>query len=96
MVIYKVTTLKMIQHEITVRNKKGIHARPASLIAQTAANFASKVYLIRGDDEINAKSIIGILTLGATYNSTLTIRVDGEDEKRAMKEMTALFERKLT
>ncbi|MFP4484112.1 MAG: HPr family phosphocarrier protein [Spirochaetaceae bacterium] len=82
----------MTEREITVRNRAGIHARPAALIVQTASKFDSTVMLRRDDDEINAKSIMGIITLGAGYNTTLTLAADGDDEVEAVEEIARLFE----
>lgn len=78
-----------------VMNKKGIHARPASLIVQTASAFKSSVYVVSDDGEINAKSIIGILTLGAAYKTEITFRIDGQDEEQALHAITQLFEKTL-
>ena len=56
----------MIEREVRVTNRAGIHARPAALIVQTASRFASKITLGKDSEEINAKSIMGIITLGTT------------------------------
>lgn len=82
----------MTEREITVRNRAGIHARPAALIVQTASKFDSTVMLRKEEEEINAKSIMGIITLGAGYNTTLTVRADGDDEGQAVDEISRLFE----
>jgi phosphocarrier protein len=82
----------MTEREITVRNRAGIHARPAALIVQTASKFDSTVMLRKDDEEINAKSIMGIITLGAGYNTTLTLTADGDDEADAVEEIARLFE----
>ncbi len=82
----------MTEREITVRNRAGIHARPAALIVQTASKFDSTVMLRKEEEEINAKSIMGIITLGAGYNTTLTVRAEGDDEAQAVDEISRLFE----
>lgn len=82
----------MTEREITVRNRAGIHARPAALIVQTASKFESTVMLRKDDEEINAKSIMGIITLGAGYNTTLMVTADGDDEAEAVEEISRLFE----
>jgi phosphocarrier protein len=79
---------------LTVRNRAGIHARPAALIAQTANKFASEILIERGDAVINAKSIMGVITMAAGYNTTLTLRATGSDEEAAVAAIYALFESK--
>jgi phosphocarrier protein len=82
----------MTEKEVTVRNRAGIHARPAALIVQTAGNYASEITFKKDSEEINAKSIMGIITLGAGYNSTIKIAADGEDESEAVEALARLFE----
>ena len=82
----------MIEKEITVTNRAGIHARPAAMIVQTASRYESKIMLGKDNEEINAKSIMGIITLGAGYDTVLKMRVDGPDEQEASDALAALFE----
>lgn len=82
----------MIEKMTVIRNRAGIHARPAALIVQTAGKFKSKIYLQKGDDRINAKSIMGIITLGAGYDSEIRIITDGEDEADAADAIDRLFQ----
>lgn len=82
----------MIEKEITVTNRAGIHARPAAMIVQTASRYESKIMLGKDNEEINAKSIMGIITLGAGYDTVLKMRVDGPDEQEAADALAALFE----
>lgn len=82
----------MKEQDVVVRNRAGIHARPAALIVQTAAQFASQIEFCTEHETINAKSIMGIITLGAGYNSTITIRAEGEDEDAAVESLATLFE----
>ncbi len=84
----------MIEKILTVRNRAGIHARPAALIAQTANKFSSEINLEREDATVNAKSIMGVITMAAGYNTTLTLKVDGTDEKDAADAIVKLFESK--
>lgn len=84
----------MTEKIVTVRNRAGIHARPAAIIAQTANKFTSEVMLARGDFEVNAKSIMGVITMAAGYNTQLTLRTDGPDEGEAAEALYALFESK--
>lgn len=84
----------MVEKILTVRNRAGIHARPAAIIAQTANKFNCEVMLSRGDTEVNAKSIMGVITMAAGYNTQLTLRADGKDEEEAARVLDALFESK--
>lgn len=84
----------MIEKILTVRNRAGIHARPAALIAQTANKFASEIIMEKNTTTVNAKSIMGVITMAAGYNMTLTLKVDGTDEKEAAEAIEKLFESK--
>ena len=84
----------MTEKLLTVRNRAGIHARPAALVAQTANKFASEILLEKDSATVNAKSIMGVITMAAGYNTTLTLRADGADEKEAVEAIYQLFESK--
>jgi phosphocarrier protein len=79
---------------VTIINRAGIHARPAAVLVQSAKDFSCNIYFEKGTDRINAKSIMGILTLAATYGTELKIIAEGEDEKEAVKAIVRLFESK--
>ena len=81
----------MLEQEIEVMNRSGLHTRPAALLVKLSSRFDCDVYLIRDEFEINAKSIIGVMTLAAEQGCKLTIRTDGEDEKEAMDGLLNLF-----
>ncbi len=82
----------MIQREVRVANRAGIHARPAAMIVQTASRFDSQIMLGKDSEEINAKSIMGIITLGAGYDTVLNLTVEGSDEQEAADAVATLFE----
>jgi phosphocarrier protein HPr len=84
----------MVECLVTIKNRAGIHARPAALIVQTASKFKSRVYLEKDGDRINGKSIMGIITLGASYNALIKILAEGEDENDAVESVKKLFENK--
>lgn len=84
----------MVEKILTVQNRAGIHARPAAIIAQTANKFQSEVILSREDAEVNAKSIMGVITMAAGYNTTLTLKVEGPDESECASAIQALFDSK--
>ncbi len=81
----------MIERDVTVRNKAGIHTRPASMVVRTASKFGADFYIRTDGYEINGKSIIGVMTLAAEQGATLTLMFDGEDEAAAVEAMTELF-----
>ena len=81
----------MVSQEVTIKNRAGIHARPAALLVQRANEYSSQILIKKGDNQINAKSIMGILALGASYNSVLELIVEGEDEIPALEALVALF-----
>ena len=82
----------MKEQEVTILNRAGIHARPAALIVQKASEFDSNILMEKDGNQINAKSIMGIITLGATHKSVIKIITEGSDEKEAMKAIVSLFE----
>jgi len=84
----------MTEQMVTIINRAGIHARPAAVLVQAAKDFSSNIYFEKGRDRINAKSIMGILTLAATYGTELNIIAEGEDEEQAVQTMVRLFETK--
>ena len=85
----------MVEKLLTVKNRAGIHARPAAIIAQTANKFECEVMLARDDTTVNAKSIMGVITMAAGYNTVLTLRTEGTDEKEAADAIEALFNSKV-
>ncbi len=84
----------MITKQVVIANRAGIHARPAAMIVKVANKFKSDITLAKDDDEINAKSIMGIITLAATYQTVLTLKADGEDEAEAVEAISKIFENK--
>jgi len=84
----------MVERAVTITNRAGIHARPAAVLVQAAKDFSSTIYFKKGNDKINAKSIMGILTLAAAYGTELIISAEGEDEEKAVETIAHLFEAK--
>ena len=82
----------MIELETTIRNRAGIHARPSALIAQASVKFSSRIFLEKAGNRINAKSIMGIITLAASFGSRIKIIAEGADETAAAEAIKALFE----
>ncbi|MDA3940896.1 MAG: HPr family phosphocarrier protein [Spirochaetia bacterium] len=82
----------MKQETVTINNRAGIHARPSALIVKTANEYDSEIFLELDDMKINAKSIMGIITLGANYKSIIQIIAEGNDEEKAVMALVKLFE----
>jgi phosphotransferase system HPr (HPr) family protein len=80
----------MAEIKLEIKNKVGLHARPASLFVQTANRFKSAITVINGDTSVNAKSILNVLTLGADKGSILTIKAEGEDAEQAIQAFVEL------
>ena len=84
----------LIEREVLIINRAGIHARPAAKLVQTASAFSSDIFLESGGERVNGKSIMGIITLGATYRTKVKIIADGSDERAAVGAMEELFARR--
>lgn len=84
-------TLAMIEKEFTVKNRLGLHARPAALFVQTTTKFKSSIKVRRYEQEVDGKSIMGLMMLAAEEGAKLTIRADGADEAGAIAALDKLF-----
>ncbi len=84
----------MTTRTVTILNRAGIHARPASMLVQTAEKYACSIWLEKEDVHINAKSIMNILTLEAVYKTELVVGADGPGEEEAVEELAKLFRNK--
>ena len=82
----------MVERSVTIRNTLGLHARPAALFVQAAARFASRITVSNNDEEVDGKSIMGVLMLAAGKGSIVTIRAEGEDSEDAVNTLVALVE----
>ncbi len=86
------TTMPSI--DIVITNKLGLHARAAAKLTQTAGRFQSEVYIARGPQRVNAKSIMGVMMLAAGLGVTVTVDAEGPDADAALEEIRRLFENK--
>jgi len=84
----------MVEREIVVSNKLGLHARASAKLVQLVQGFNSTVWLVAGGREVNAKSIMGVMMLAASIGTPLTLRAEGPDEDAALAAVAALFDRK--
>jgi phosphocarrier protein HPr len=81
----------MIEKTILIKNKQGLHARPAALFVQIANKFNSDITITKGRTKVNGKSIMGIMMLEAGAGSKVTIAVNGDDAEKAIKELEELL-----
>ncbi|MDA3850545.1 MAG: HPr family phosphocarrier protein [Spirochaetaceae bacterium] len=84
----------MVNEKVVVKNRAGLHARPASMIVQTASTFSSSIFFVKDNSRINAKSIMNLLTMGAAYNTEMVVEAQGDDEQDALQAIVSLFEKK--
>jgi phosphotransferase system HPr (HPr) family protein len=77
----------LIEKKLTIRNKQGLHARPAAIFVQIANKYESDIVVKKGRQEVNGKSIMGLLTLAAEKGTKLYIKTNGPDAKEAIEEL---------
>ena len=82
----------MIIREVTVQNTVGLHARPATFFIQKANTYKSSIWVEKDERRVNAKSLLGILSLGVTEGMTITLMADGVDEAAALKGLADMIE----
>lgn len=81
----------VVEKEVEIVNRLGLHARAAAKLVQTASAFRSRVLLVTDDEEVDAKSILGLLLLAAAQGTKLRVRCEGPDEEEALAAVTALI-----
>ncbi len=86
--------MNVVETQVVITNRVGLHARPARLLVQSAAQFQSRIQLQVGEKSANARSIVAVLKLSATLGDTLHIRAEGEDAQEAVRALTELIQRK--
>jgi len=84
----------MVERELQILNKNGLHARPAAEIVKTAARYKAEITISRDDLEVNGKSIMGVMMLAAEQGSTLRVKADGPDAEQAVNAIADLVARK--
>lgn len=83
----------MITREVTINNPVGLHARPATFFIQKANEFKSVIWVEKDDRRVNAKSLLGVLSLGIVKGTTISIIADGSDESLAVDTLADLIDR---
>ena len=86
----------MLMKETTVNNQVGLHARPATFFIQKANEFKSSIWVEKDDRRVNAKSLLGVLSLGIVKGTTINLIADGPDEEAAIKALVELIDSEFT
>ncbi len=81
----------MITREIKINNQVGLHARPATFFIQKANKYKSTIWIEKGERRVNAKSLLGVLSLGIVKDTTVTLSADGSDEADALDGLCELI-----
>ena len=81
----------MVSKEVVIQNEVGLHARPATYFIQKANEFKSGIWVEKEERRVNAKSLLGVLSLGIVKGTSITIIADGSDEEEAVTALTALI-----
>lgn len=84
----------MTERVFTIKNRLGLHARPAALFAREAGRHKCSVVVVKDGLEVSGKSVMGLMLLAAESGSKLTVKADGEDELAALDALANIFERK--
>ena len=82
-----------MKRNVKVELETGLHARPAALFVQTASRFASQIWIEKAEKKVNAKSIMGIMSLGVAKGNEVTIVAEGEDAEEALEALVILLEK---
>ena len=82
------------EHDVVIKNKLGIHARPAAMLVQLSNKFKSEIFITKDSMSVSGKSIMGVMTLAASRGTRLKIKAVGEDAEEAVKKIVTLFEQK--
>ena len=82
----------MISRDVTIKNNVGLHARPATFFIQKANSYKSSIWVEKEDYRVNAKSLLGVLSLGIVKGMTITLIADGNDEAAAIEGLAALVD----
>jgi phosphocarrier protein len=80
----------MLSEEVTISNRLGLHARPASKLVQVASTSKSEVYIVKDGRRVNCRSILGVMLLAADYGTGIRFEVSGEDEKDVLRRLREL------
>lgn len=82
----------MVKKEVIVENETGLHARPASVFVQEAENYEAEITISKGEEEANAKSIMGVMSLGVDEETKITIQAEGSEAEEAVNNLVELVQ----
>lgn len=82
----------IIQREFTIRNRQGLHARPAAMLVKLCNTFQSEIWVEKGDEQVNGKSIMGLMMLAANHGAVIKVTAEGTDAETAVERIGALIE----
>lgn len=80
----------MVEQNVVVRLETGLHARPAARFVQEANQYQSDIYIVKGNKKVNAKSIMGVMSLAVSQGTEITIIADGSDEEKAVEALVKI------
>jgi catabolite repression HPr-like protein len=83
----------VIEKKVVVNLETGLHARPAALFVQEASKFQSTIHVVKGDKKVNAKSIMGVMSLAVSKGTEITIIAEGKDAEQAVEALAAIVSR---
>ena len=81
----------MITKEVVINNQVGLHARPATFFIQKANSYKSSIWVVKDERKVNAKSLLGVLSIGIACGMTITLVADGDDEEAALDGLETLI-----
>jgi len=90
----RAATVQKIEKQVPIVNRLGLHARPAAMFVRIASRYRSEIWVSKEGEEVNGKSIMGLMMLAAGQGSKLRIRCEGLDAEKAMEELEALIHEK--
>jgi phosphocarrier protein HPr len=82
----------VVHREFTIRNRQGLHARPAAMLVKLCNSFQSDIWIERGDEQVNGKSIMGLMMLAANHGSVIKVSAEGADAEEALNKIGGLVE----
>lgn len=85
-----------VKKKVQIKNSTGLHARPAALFVKKAGEFKSDINVIFNDKEVNAKSVMGVMSLGVSKGKEIVIQAEGEDSLEAVKQLVEFVEYEMT
>ncbi|MFN0126464.1 MAG: HPr family phosphocarrier protein [Verrucomicrobiales bacterium] len=82
----------IVQREFTIRNRQGLHARPAAMLVKLCNTFQSEIWVEKGDEQVNGKSIMGLMMLAANHGAVIKVTAEGTDAEAAVEKIGSLIE----